>query len=138
MIDSNEKRQIGRTLEALKKNPPVVTEADMAEGRRLLGEHKKNEDRKDRDIKTEIGAVAHDVSGYIRNQLSGIGQLFNGFGEGKIREVKCHFCGEHCSGEWHFVDGNWYGKEHKQFASLSDAEQEKERESCLKTNQKKR
>lgn len=114
-----------------RKQLPKVEQSHIEGAKKLLEQHKKFEESKDRSIKNEMRGLAKDVGNYVYNATHGVGQLFNGYGNGKVRQLICHFCGEHCSDKWtNAKDGKWYGNDHVQFAGLSDEQQEKER-ACL-------
>lgn len=98
----------------------------------MAKKEKARQDKIDHDIDTEVKAIAKDMGEYTYGVMAGCQnsgvRKFHGFGAGKVKKLICAFCGEHCSGQWHFINDRWWGSEHKQFSELS--EQERER-ACL-------
>lgn len=136
MISKENKAKALKRIREIEKNPPVITEAHRRHAAKLLEQNKKFYEDKDRGIDNERKAISKDLAGWVHNQYNGVGKVFHGYGEGKMRKIKCWFCGQHCSSEFFSLNGKWYGKEHKQFSNLNEEEQERERKSCLLTKLK--
>lgn len=134
MLDAESKRIARRRVEELRRNPPKVTQADIEGADRLFKEHQDFEAAKDRDIERERKALAKDVGSFAYNQISGVGQLFHGIGEGKVNKIKCQFpgCGAHEGEMYNMKDGKWYCGHHKSFGNLTKEQKQKELEPCLR------
>lgn len=134
MLSNEDKRIAGKRIAELRKNPPRLTKSDWAAGRKALQEHNKNEERKDKDIKREIGDLSKDLAGFVHNQINGVGKVFHGIGEGK--KVICSFCEQHEARMFNMNDGKWYCQEHRWFGNLNE-EQKRKEQSCLSTKRSK-
>lgn len=125
MITKENKKKILARAQQLKKNAPKVTEEHKRQAAELFKKHQEFERSKDRSIENERKGLAKDVAGFVHTHLNGVGQLFNGFGEGK--KVVCCLCKEHKGQMHNMKDGQWYCAEHRWFGNLTKEEQEKER-----------
>lgn len=117
----NKEKALQRIKE-LRKNPPKVTEEHHKGAARMLEQHKKFEESKDRSISNERKGLAKDVASFVYNQVNGVGQLFNGIGEGK--KHRCSICKERAV--FNTNDHKWYCAEHRWFGNLSEEQQKKE------------
>ena len=128
-MDRESKYKARKQIEALKKNPPRVTKAHLDEARKSAEREKRRQEKIDDDIRKEVSDIAKDIGSYTYGVMTGCEnsgvRKFHGFGDGKVKGLKCAFCGEHCSDVWHYIDGKWYGSEHKQFAGLPAEERER-------------
>lgn len=134
MMSREDKFKAEKMINDLRRNPPRLTKSDWAAGKKALQDHKDHEARKDEDIKREIGDLSKDLSGFVYNQINGIGALFHGIGEGK--KVLCSICLKHESTMHNMNDGKWYCSEHRWFGDLNEEQKEKERK-CLLTRRRK-
>lgn len=114
-------------IENIRKHPPKITQEHRDGAAQLLKKHQENEEKKDRESKKEIKDFSKDISGFVYNQIRGIGKVFHGFGEGK--KVLCSFpdCGKHESQMFNKKDGQWYCGEHRWFGDLTEKQKQEER-----------
>lgn len=85
-----------------------------------------HEAQKEKDIRSSINALSHEVAGYcnnviVRERISVIG----GIGEKKLKN--CCICSEHDSVMSNMGDGKWYCQEHKSMWNLKESEKQIER-----------
>ena len=121
-------------IEKLRRNPPKVTRQHWDQAGELLKRDKEIKDEKDRDIRREIKDFSKDLSGFVYNRIKGVGEIFNGFGEGRAKEIKCSFCEQHESIMHHMKDSKWYCPAHKWFGDLTEEQKQKELENVNQQN----
>lgn len=113
------------------KQVPMVTQEHRDGAKKLLEKHIAFEEAKDRSIKNELHGLAKDVGSFVHNAVRGNKSVwFGGIGGGTGRssQIKCFFCGKHCSDKWtNAKDGKWYGEDHLQYAGLKKAQLKRER-----------
>lgn len=127
-MDRESKYKATKQIESLQKNPPRPTAGDYAKAREMAKKEKSRQQKAEQDvdnhISNEIKEMSKDVAEHFHTRCT-ITQKFHGFGEGKVRRLICAFCNEHCSEEWHHINDQWWGSEHKQFSGLPEQERER-------------
>mgnify|MGYP001591228163 FL=1 len=133
MLSKEDKRIAYRRIEEIRRNPPKITREHWDHADKLLKQNEAEEAKKDKDIKGELKDLSKDLSGFVYNQISGVGKIFHGIGEGK--KSVCSVCEQHESRMYNMKDGKWYCQEHRWLGNLKTEQQEKER-SCLSIKHK--
>lgn len=131
-FNMKQNERVEQLRKQLRKQVPKVTQEHIEGGKRMLEQVKKFEEEKDRSAKAELNGLAKDVGSFLYNATHGVGELFNGFGEGKKHH--CSICLEQAI--FNTRDSRWYCTDHRWFGNLTTEQQERER-SCLLTKHRK-
>ena len=137
MLTREDKRIAHQRINQLRRNPPKVTQEHKDGARKMFQKHKEYEAEKDRDIAREQKAFSKDLAGYVYNHINGVGSVFHGVGDGRVKEITCNFpgCGKHESTMYNSKDGKWYDSEHRWFGNLTEEQKQKELKNVDKQNE---